>query len=320
MASPPAGRPSSSSKSCTTRKSKEPENGVEGRRNRRMMASIQSALLNGAPKPKNNNRKVLRKPSKDDLAFEDIANALERIKMADTDMSVSLADVRPYLLKNVDSFTDEEMDNLCEVFCESAALQTNSYYIVGLCGDLIGNTTFQDKMSENLRKMVTDFLSDNPERKEEQEVKNTSAFKALPEFLGQLAMNRWPRPYHRALEDSNMILFAVVNTVLGWINFIEEMANSDNDEIDPGKLNLLVKCAEGLYTFCQTGQRSIWLNFPDIFDGVYSSTKALLTSNIGLKRSFKSALLNLHLSLNKWSMSNVPKCTTVATQTISPFS
>lgn len=87
-------RPSSSSKSCTTRKSKEPENGVEGRRNRRMMASIQSALLNGAPKPKNNNRKVLRKPSKDDLAFEDIANALERIKMADTDMSVSLADVR----------------------------------------------------------------------------------------------------------------------------------------------------------------------------------------------------------------------------------
>uniref|UniRef100_A0A915EWZ1 DUF7627 domain-containing protein n=1 Tax=Ditylenchus dipsaci TaxID=166011 RepID=A0A915EWZ1_9BILA len=104
---------------------------------------------------------------------------------------------------------------------------------------------------------------------------------------------------------------------MGWIQFISQKAEEEEEEEqdqqgDPQNRQadpLMLKCAQALCTFCMIGQRSIWLNFPDIFDGVFACTKSLLVSNIPIKRSLKTSLLQLHVLLNKWSMSNVPVLT-----------
>uniref|UniRef100_A0A915EUB9 MIF4G domain-containing protein n=1 Tax=Ditylenchus dipsaci TaxID=166011 RepID=A0A915EUB9_9BILA len=147
------------------------------------MANIQATLLNGSSKPRNDKPRRAKQPIKAELSFDSITEAMDRIKLADTDLTASLSDVRPYLLQNTASFSEDELEKLCSVFCASAIQQTNAYYIVGLCTDLIGIARFGEQMSDQLRQLTIKFLSDSTEEVEK--------CKSLPDFLAQLAMARW---------------------------------------------------------------------------------------------------------------------------------
>ena len=46
-------------------------------------------------------------------------------------------------------------------------------------------------------------------------------FSAVPDFMAQIIVAKWPRKHNKAIESSNRLLFAVVSTVIGWINFIK---------------------------------------------------------------------------------------------------
>lgn len=181
----------------------------------------------------------------------------------------------PYLNANIKNSSFEDIQKLCSCLCESAIDQNNCYYIVDLCIDLIDVKTFQLEMANCIKQIVSDFLN-NP---------SDSNTKALPIFLAQLAVARWPRDRSRAIEDSNAILYTVINTILGWTQFVT--INEDWDEeqiIDQDKLELIFTCAEALCTFCMIGQRLLWLNYPEAFDGIYAASKSLLLSNISLNR------------------------------------
>ena len=39
--------------------------------------------------------------------------------------------------------------------------------------------------------------------------------------MAQIIVAKWPRKHNKAIESSNRLLFAVVSTVIGWINFIK---------------------------------------------------------------------------------------------------
>lgn len=59
------------------------------------------------------------------------------------------------------------------------------------------------------------------------------------------------------------------------------------EDIDLKQNDLVIRCTEGLCTFCMIGQRSLWLSFPEIFDNIYEASKSILISNIKIKRFLK---------------------------------
>lgn len=126
-------------------------------------------------------------------------------------------------------------------------------------------------MAETLKNEVANFLQ--------------TPTSNLPEFLAHLSVARWPRGKNRAVEDSNPILYTVINTIMGWAQFItvdEEILEENENPED--KLELIKICSEALCKFCSIGQRSLWLSFPELFDMIYMATKSLLISNTILER------------------------------------
>lgn len=170
------------------------------------------------------------------------------------------------------------MEKLCSCLFKSAVDQNNSYYIVDLCIELSHVKQFQIEMSTCIKEAVSDFLMSSSDLH----------LKTLPEFLAHLAVARWPRGYNRAIEDSNIILYTVINTIMGWTQFVT--INEENEEnekiIDEEKLKLIKKCTEALCTFSMIGQRTLWLSYPDVFDGIYVASKSLLISEILLTRYY----------------------------------
>lgn len=176
---------------------------------------------------------------------------------------------------------EEDIGELCSCLFKSAIDQNNCYYIVDLCTDLSHVKQFQIKMSNCIEEAVSEFLMNSNSR--------DSHLKTLPEFLAHLAVARWPRGSNRAIEDSNVILYTVINTIMGWTQFVT--INNDDEEkneeiIDDEKLELIKKCAEALCTFSMMGQRTLWLNYPEVFDSIYVASKSLLISDLLLTRYF----------------------------------
>jgi len=286
---------------------------IDGQRDRRFIAIIQASLNNGStllPPTLQNARN--KSPNNNEKEFTEISQIIGAIKLADDDVCVAVADVKSSLLRKAGSISNVEFSCLCTAFCESALHQTNLYSIIDLCIELIDNEIFQAEMSESLEKFIIQFVSNLGEGEED-------SAHTVPEFLAQLLVARWPRKYKKAIESCNQILFTISNTILGWVQCVNESA-IEKDEGSKTEANLALRCAQGLVQFCMSGQRSIWLNSPELFDDIYSALKNLLTSDISMSRSLKRSLLQLFLSMNKWSASNVPKYSVAATQTvIKPF-
>lgn len=69
-------------------------------------------------------------------------------------------------------------------------------------------------MIENLSDNISTFIDTSSD--------NFSEIETLPNFLAQLAVAKWPRGRDKAIENLNPILYTVINTVMGWIQYITE--------------------------------------------------------------------------------------------------
>lgn len=84
--------------SCSTASSSVPNQhngnrrGDGQQRNRRFLANMQASLGNGIDRPKPHKSKAL--PKTEVFAFNDLSEALDRIKLADSDVQISLSDIR----------------------------------------------------------------------------------------------------------------------------------------------------------------------------------------------------------------------------------
>lgn len=78
----------------------------------------------------------------------------------------------------------------------------------------LGNSKFSYEMSECLKRWTSKFLSFTEEE--------AMAVNVLPEYFAQLATARWPRGRDKSIESLNPILYTVISTVMGWMNFINE--------------------------------------------------------------------------------------------------
>ena len=213
-------------------------------------------------------------------------------------------------MQRANQFSEDEFNQLANVLFQSALEQTNIYFILEICSDLIAYPNFQSAFSDCLKDGVGKFLNGEKEQ-----------YENIPKIFAQLLSNKWQRKFNRATECSNFILFSVFNTIIGWINFVntsckdkEEIHSQKGDDENP---QIFMRCIEGLLSFCNTGQRYLWMNYPELYDDIYNTVVELLVSNAILSRSVKASLLSLCQQMTKWSQANRPKYSNVATQTIS---
>ena len=59
---------------------------------------------------------------------------------------------------------------------------------------------------------------------------------------------------------------------------------SQEAELSADELQLLERCALAVIGFCNAGQRGIWMNFLDLFDGIFAATRDALVSSVPLPR------------------------------------
>lgn len=69
-------------------------------------------------------------------------------------------------------------------------------------------------MAKHLRNNISKFLDVGSDDKSE--------IQTLPDFLAQLAIAKWPRGRDKAIENLNPILYIVISTVIGWIQYVTE--------------------------------------------------------------------------------------------------
>ncbi|KAI3413487.1 hypothetical protein GPALN_010977 [Globodera pallida] len=283
----------------------------ESTRNRRFLANLQSSL-GGVGKSNNLSPKRRNRTSnfgKDCLPTEEICSleeALRLITLSGDDVCASLMDIKPFLQCKSATFKTDEFDKIASALCDAALQHSNIYFVVDICFVLIEFVAFQQAMSDCLKRKTAEFLRDD-----EGESAN------VPHFLAQLLVARWPRKFNRVHENSNIILYTVFNTIFGWATFLR--AKSKEETIDPDIEAIFERCTRGMISFCYTGQRFLWLNFPELYDKIFNAIVELLTGNTKLSGSAKCSLLHLHISMNKWSLANLPKYSNAQTQTVNTF-
>ncbi|KAL7078538.1 hypothetical protein ACQ4LE_002102 [Meloidogyne hapla] len=280
-------------------------------RDKRFLGSIQSILDPGRsvsrPRPNGTRKKSLEAPKE----CNNINDALESLNLSNSDVCVSLADVKSFLQKNSGNLTESDYSKLATILCDAALEQNDIYFVLDICTELIASQHFQTSFSTCLKDAIGKFLNEEE-----------SKLPTLPTVLAQLLVNKWPRKFNRALESSNLVLFTIFNTIIGWIGFLNEISKKNNKQEANNEINhnLFLKCVEGIATFCDSGQKSLWLNSPELFDDIYNVCFELLVNDnnsIVIPRSLKSSLLNLCFQQRKWSQANTPKYFNVSTQTIS---
>nr|CAD2192224.1 unnamed protein product [Meloidogyne enterolobii] len=266
---------------------------------------IQKGLISRPPRLNG-----IKKKSETFKECNNINDALESLNLSNSEVCVSLADVKSFLQKNSGNLTENDYSKLATTLCDAALEQNDIYFVLDLCTELIASQHFQNSFSACLKEAIRKFLDEEE-----------SNLPTLPTVLAQLLVNKWPRKFNRALESSNLVLFTIFNTIIGWIGFLNEICKKNNEleennEIDK---NLFLKCVEGLATFCDSGQKSLWLNSPELFDDIYNVCFELLVNdlnNVVIPRSLKCSLLNLCFQQRKWSQANTPKYLNVSTQTV----
>uniref|UniRef100_A0A1I8BPP6 MIF4G domain-containing protein n=1 Tax=Meloidogyne hapla TaxID=6305 RepID=A0A1I8BPP6_MELHA len=318
-------------------------------RDKRFLGSIQSILDPGRsvsrPRPNGTRKKSLEAPKE----CNNINDALESLNLSNSDVCVSLADVKSFLQKNSGNLTESDYSKLATILCDAALEQNDIYFVLDICTELIdcmlnliypkksefgtAETTFEsymdefgwkqqfggDDSSQHFQTSFSTCLKDAIGKFLNEE---ESKLPTLPTVLAQLLVNKWPRKFNRALESSNLVLFTIFNTIIGWIGFLNEISKKNNKQEANNEINhnLFLKCVEGIATFCDSGQKSLWLNSPELFDDIYNVCFELLVNDnnsIVIPRSLKSSLLNLCFQQRKWSQANTPKYFNVSTQTIS---
>jgi len=98
---------------------------------------------------------------------------------------------------------------------------------------------------------------------------------------------------------------------------IEKAKEEKEEEDEPIDEKTVALAALGICTVCNISQRNFWLNFMETFDAVFVATKHLLV-NPGaarLPKTVRESLLQLYISLYKWSSPGQPKRSSAATQT-----
>uniref|UniRef100_A0A915LTA9 DUF7627 domain-containing protein n=1 Tax=Meloidogyne javanica TaxID=6303 RepID=A0A915LTA9_MELJA len=71
-----------------------------------------------------------------------------------------------------------------------------------------------------------------------------------------------------------------INDALESLNLSNSEKNNELEENNEINKNLFLKCVEGLATFCDSGQKSIWLNSPELFDDIYNVCFELLVNDL----------------------------------------
>uniref|UniRef100_A0A915NLB4 DUF7627 domain-containing protein n=1 Tax=Meloidogyne floridensis TaxID=298350 RepID=A0A915NLB4_9BILA len=165
------------------------------------------------------------------------------------------------------SETFKECNNINDAL-ESLNL-SNSEVCISLAD--VTSQHFQNSFSACLKEAIRKFLDEEE-----------SNLPTLPTVLAQLLVNKWPRKFNRALESSNLVLFTIFNTIIGWIGFLNEICKKNNELEEKNEINknLFLKCVEGLATFCDSGQKSLWLNSPELFDDIYNVCFELLVNDL----------------------------------------
>lgn len=277
-----------------------------------MMASLQSALgapNNGGQLRRNGPRK--RSPS-DDSKFKvgSCDELVERLETMNINVDMSAKELSKLLTVNLHSLTDEEMDKVADCLCTSAVLHGNAYCIVDLALSVIKNESFQYAMSSRLTALMTDYVFDTE-----------SKFDALPEFLANLLVANYPRPHHRAIDSSNVILYTICSALKGWLMVLsarkeepddDEAEDEEDDENPP---EMAERCAQALSDLCMCAQRRLWIKWPELVDEIYASIKPAIIENPQLSSKSKSALMNVLIQMHSWSKAGVTNKVSVQTQT-----
>lgn len=284
-------------------------------RNKRFLASIQSSLGNKSPtflQTATGSRNSKQQENDGGKEVQSLSEAIQKITISNGDVSSSIRDIKPFLKKNLDSLTDDECAQLSSSLLENALEQTDIYPIIDICIELIAQHKFQIAMSDCIKKLIGKYLS-----QQENETSSTININNVPAILAQLLICKWPRRFNRAIEGSNAILFTITNTLIGWIQFINEKCAEKTDEsLSDDESALLLRCIEGLIMVCNTGQRYLWLAYPELYDQIYNTQVEILVSNLKTQRRLKISLLNLCNQMMKWCQANTAKYSNVGTQTV----
>ena len=81
---------------------------------------------------------------------------------------------------------------------------------------IIEYKNFQTAMATKLEELISDYI-----------FQQESKLEAIPSLMATLLTAKWPRPYNKAIVESNHILFSVINAVMGWIMAINETVGKE---------------------------------------------------------------------------------------------
>ncbi|KAK0418137.1 hypothetical protein QR680_013392 [Steinernema hermaphroditum] len=283
-----------------------PRGGNPEHRNRRMMASLQSAL--GGPKNGGPRRGARKEAPSDDSQFkvDSCDELVEKLEKMNVNVDMSAKELSKLLTVNLDSLTEEEMDKVAECLCDSAAHHGNAYCIVELAVAVIKNVSFQDAFSHRLTALITDYIFETDSKTD-----------VLPEFLGNLLVANYPRPHHRAIDGSNVILFTIISSVKGWLMVLggdQKEADEDAEE-EENPPEMVDRCAQALHDLCMAVQRRLWIKWPELVDEIYQGIRPAICENTKLSSKMKNALLNVLIQMHSWSKAGVPNRVSAQTQT-----
>ncbi|TKR67860.1 hypothetical protein L596_023944 [Steinernema carpocapsae] len=295
-----------------------------------MMASLQSAL--GGPANGQPMRRGLRKQSPGDDARFKVGSCdelVERLETMNLNVDLSARELAKFLVVNLEQLNDEEMDRVADVLCNSAVEHGNVYCVVDLVLNAIKNVRFQDACAASLSNSMTEYFTQeekpkpvDEESETEEEVKPElrPMHPNLPEFLANLLVANYPRPYHRAIDASNVILFTIVSFVKGWLEVLtqsreQQSKDEEDDEEDPEAAKTLERSALALVDLCNAAQRRLWLKFPELTDEIYLESKRTITESTRLSSKLKKSLLEVLFMMNSWPKAGVTNRASVQTQT-----
>uniref|UniRef100_A0A1I7Z1J6 Rap-GAP domain-containing protein n=1 Tax=Steinernema glaseri TaxID=37863 RepID=A0A1I7Z1J6_9BILA len=250
----------------------------EAQRGKRMFSSLQSALGGPNVRPSRGNVKKVESTSSHRLSCDDLMKELAKLNSDSSD--VSFSDLSTFLKESVPHLSEEEVQEVAALLCESALLNGNHHIVADLIVATIHIASLREYIAMQIEEVVPKFFFD-PDTK----------YSNLPEFFGQLLVARYPRPHNRSTDASNPILFTVISAVKGWIATLS--SEEEEDEMKE-------RCAFGVVGLCRSPKRRLWLCWPELVDEIYAGIEEVLIGSTQMSKEAKKELLRLFTQINSW--------------------
>ncbi|CAJ0941457.1 unnamed protein product, partial [Mesorhabditis belari] len=316
--------------------------GTASGRDRRMFASIQSAL--GGPSPQGPRTRARARANEEKAEkLDDVDQVIAQISNLSIRGDRSAMQIKKNIVScnYLEEMDDEEWDKLCKALFHSALHENETDFVVDLFGSLLVHPVFCEVICIEIAQTSATYIMEGNDDD------------TVPTFLGAILCGNWPRGATRATESNNPILYTALSIVKGWLIVLndsekeslksssntmkrdfDDLEDDEDDEDDEDEEKndveasqeekeeqaspeVVERCAKAVAMLCRSAQRSLWMKWPTLCDEIYSAIKPAITHSKVLTGGTKADLLTTLLLLHKWTSTKEVNTKSSYTQTVS---